>query len=319
MDNLLIITNGTSAEDAIREAGIDAHFCPWNDPLHDGPVPGALTPMALARVRARFIADRAWGDHGDVLKWFDERDARVDAAPNFEEVMLWFEHDLYDQLQLIQVLVRLTGVRTRVTLLQADHYIGYTGPTTLRHDFDRRRPVTREHQAVAALAWEAFTATEPGPAASLVATRRLAFLPHLTAAFVRWFETFPDVGSGLSRTERSVLRRVETGLSSPVDLFRATRDEEEAMFRGDWSFFELVRELTEGPVPMLETTSGRAFDPARATKESVSITDAGRRVLAGEADRIELAGIDTWRGGIHLTTDHYWRWSQETGFVEHRE
>jgi hypothetical protein len=41
----------------------------------------------------------------------------------------------------------------------------------------------------------------------------------------------------------------------------------------------------------------------------VSLTDDGRRVLAGRADRIDLIGIDRWIGGVHLT-DGRWRFDE---------
>jgi hypothetical protein len=34
----------------------------------------------------------------------------------------------------------------------------------------------------------------------------------------------------------------------------------------------------------------------------------GRRGLSGEADRVELLGIDRWLGGTHLRPGHVWRW-----------
>ncbi len=47
------------------------------------------------------------------------------------------------------------------------------------------------------------------------------------------------------------------------------------------------------------------------------ITDAGRDVLRGEADHIELNGIDCWRGGVHLhghlQGQTIWRWDSAAG------
>ena len=41
----------------------------------------------------------------------------------------------------------------------------------------------------------------------------------------------------------------------------------------------------------------------------VAITDAGREVLHGHADRTALLGLDRWLGGVHLTSpDIAWRW-----------
>jgi hypothetical protein len=48
--------------------------------------------------------------------------------------------------------------------------------------------------------------------------------------------------------------------------------------------------------------------PAQRTTE-VRLTDTGARVLAGEADRVALNGIDRWIGGVHLQGhDVPWRW-----------
>jgi hypothetical protein len=46
---------------------------------------------------------------------------------------------------------------------------------------------------------------------------------------------------------------------------------------------------------------------------SLRLTDAGRRVLAGEADHVALDGIDRWVGGVHLHgRDARWRWHEGT-------
>jgi hypothetical protein len=40
----------------------------------------------------------------------------------------------------------------------------------------------------------------------------------------------------------------------------------------------------------------------------VALTGAGRDVLAGRSDHVELNGIDRWMGGVHLTRRSLWRW-----------
>jgi hypothetical protein len=38
-------------------------------------------------------------------------------------------------------------------------------------------------------------------------------------------------------------------------------------------------------------------------------------VLAGNADRVDAAGIDRWLGGTHLTAEPDWRWNASLGSV----
>jgi hypothetical protein len=47
----------------------------------------------------------------------------------------------------------------------------------------------------------------------------------------------------------------------------------------------------------------------------LELTDAGRAVLAGQADRVELLGIDRWLGGVHLQPDSLWRWDGARGRI----
>ncbi|MGI9373785.1 MAG: DUF1835 domain-containing protein, partial [Hyphomicrobiales bacterium] len=95
----LVITNGDSAANVLQEAGIEAKLLPWRDVLHIGPVPQTETLDALSAIRAEFLQDES----DDALAQFNERDDLVTRHADFDSIELWFEHDLYDQLQLIQI------------------------------------------------------------------------------------------------------------------------------------------------------------------------------------------------------------------------
>ncbi len=43
MESILNITNGDSAVELMRKAGISGEYLPWRDVLHDGPVPAGLS------------------------------------------------------------------------------------------------------------------------------------------------------------------------------------------------------------------------------------------------------------------------------------
>ena len=50
----LILTNGDSAAELMREAGFQADIEPWRDVLHEGPVKN-LPPRECAAERARYL------------------------------------------------------------------------------------------------------------------------------------------------------------------------------------------------------------------------------------------------------------------------
>lgn len=289
---MLHVTNGDAAAEKIRALGLGGDVLPWRDVLHEGPVPAPATLDSLRPFRARFLA----GDDTSAVQIAEDleaRDRRLGSSLREDEVVLWFEHDLYDQLQLLQILDYLAG-RTgppptaRVTLAQSDDYLGLMEAAALRALFERRADVTVAQLTAAQRAWAAFSAPDPQGIQGVFDT--LAALRYARQALLRHLEEFPAVETGLSRTERQILETLVVGSWSLKDLFAAAHhDREDPFFLGDSTFFDAVKTLAAGDSPLVGLDDERAW-----------LTDAGREVLAGRLDRVEVLGIDRWLGGVHL-------------------
>src|SRR6185436_601430 len=144
---MLHITNGDAAVAVMVAGGIEGEILPWRDVLHEGPVPGGLGLEALSEVRAGFIFDSGWGLREPLTADFRARDARLAAFREHEEVVLWFEHDLYDQLQLLQLLEWFsqqdTGA-TALSLICTDEYLGPMKPERLAALYPGRRTIAAD-------------------------------------------------------------------------------------------------------------------------------------------------------------------------------
>jgi hypothetical protein len=219
---VLHITNGDCAV-AILSRAVSGTFLPWRDVLHEGPVRAGLPLEALSAERARFIEEAGWGS--DVLRVFQERDRAFRHAGTHDEIVLWFEHDLYDQLQLIQVLDGLAELRgPPLSLVCEAEYLGEMTPQRAAELFALRSPVLRKHLQDAQAAWRAFRSPDPRAIESVTAPS----LPFLGAALRRHLEEFPWTTDGLSRLERSIIGALPSRLGP---LF--SRVEEDPKFLGD--------------------------------------------------------------------------------------
>src|ERR671915_364295 len=86
----------------------------------------------------------AWPALADAQKQFLSRDDVLQNAGAHDEVVLWFEHDLYDQLQLIQLLDWFAAhPHPKLTLVCEAEYLGTMTPARAAELFERRRPVSR--------------------------------------------------------------------------------------------------------------------------------------------------------------------------------
>ena len=99
----LHITNGDSAGDTLRTF-VSGEVTITADPLHEGPA-RAVDGDEWRRMRAQFLADPADpAAPQDAWQWLTAWDAAIERAPEYDEVVLWFEHDLFDQLLLVRTL-----------------------------------------------------------------------------------------------------------------------------------------------------------------------------------------------------------------------
>jgi hypothetical protein len=300
---LLHVTNGDSAGNTLRQTALGGAVLSWQDVLHEGPVP-EVPPAGLRAVRARFLSECGWGAGRSLLESFERRDRLFEQAlEGGTDVVLWFEHDLYDQLQLLQALV-LAG-DSQLELIQADADLGPLPPEALETLWPARRPVTLHARALAGEAWDAFRAPEPTGLVEL-AGRELPSLPHLRSALRRLLEELPDARTGLSRTERQLLEPLLRGPKLPLELFLASQSREEAAFLGDAWAWKRLAEL----VPLVEELPPPPplGDPREFTATRVRVTQLGRGVLEGKADRLDAGPIDRWLGGTHLDGTRDWRW-----------
>jgi hypothetical protein len=317
MAGRLIITNGDVTAQGIRDAGISGDVIAWRDVLHEGPVPRGLLLEALSLVRAPYLAAAFGKPLTEVNRDFVERDALVRRHPSYDTVELWFEHDLYDQLQLIQLLDFFASERRTegVFIMQADDYLGAMRAPSLRDHDGIAQAVTPEQVTAAAAAWKAFTA--PNPDAMLQqAVVDCPAMPYLRATFARLMQELPAIGSGLSLTQERIVTALMDQPRTVAATFGATQVWEDARFLGDASFFRQIDDLAFAATPLLEglpfRSTGLGDDPEAAlytkyAQSAVTVTDAGREAFAGRFDHAIENGIDRWIGGTHLTVGSLWR------------
>lgn len=327
---MLHITNGDSTGGSLRQSGLDGDVLPWRDMLHEGPLPANLSLSELRPIRARFIVEAGLGGSDEVLAKFAERDAILARFREHDEVLLWFEHDLYDQLQLIQLLDYFSWQdlgSTRLSLICINSFsgvepffgLGQLTPEQLASLYPARQLISPAMLHLGHEAWDAFRSPDPTVLEALLRTDTTV-LPFLGAALLRHLEQFPAIDSGLSRTERQILEAVAAGGCSPVEIFLADQRQEAAPFMGDWPLWLHLSHLCQGSQPLLALADGTAFtlpwqseSPDAFSAQQLALTAQGRAVLTGQADWVRLSGgIERWLGGVHLRGGYVaWRWDTQ--------
>jgi hypothetical protein len=310
----------------MREAGLPGEILPWRDVLHDGPVPGDLSLAELSRVRASFLCSGGANSFSELAQEFVARDTLLECFPQFERLVLWFEWDLYDQLQLIQI---LDAIARRTEALDGQQqppiehvsvagYLGNLPAERYPALYDERKDVTPEMLKLGQAAWRAFTSSDPTDMVALLEGGTAA-LPFLDGAMWRALEELPSTRNGLSRAEHQLLEALEEGHSTFNDVFRLAAEREERIYCGDSSAADYLERLSAGSEPLVVYRSGERVRAPRTPTEMrafldapLVLTKAGKDVVAGRRDWISMGGSDRWLGGVHLKGRNAgWRWDAE--------
>jgi len=308
----LLITNGDHAATALAAHFPDAEILIWRDVLVEGPVPGGIDGETLADVRARHI-EQSFGMH-NVRDDFTRRNEAFARIGDQDNVELWLETDLHDQLQLIELLARFAEEKPAVS----PRFVFSPPPISSRVERveGSLQTVQQSDVETAIRMWSAFR--DPSPEALHALATGGGALSEARAAFSRLLEEYPSPHDGLGRIERRALLAIRDGAITPGLAFRHYQQTEELPFLGDLGFFHRLEHLASGPSPLLRglpaegiAQAARSNRTVEYTETLLELTEAGTAVLEGKADHVMLNGIDRWIGGVHLTSGNVWRYDPE--------
>ncbi len=330
-DNLkfLHIHCGDASAQPLRDSSVPGDVLVWREIYIEGPVPGDLPEDDFCKVRAESLSNLPGMavTYESILEGCRARYNMLASAGKHEEVVLWFDSCMFDQTIMIHVIdlcAKYNWPDTKLSLICVDQGLGGLSPDELITLLDPRHTITPDEISLAHTAWKAFTSDDPKEIEDVL-QGDCAALPFLRDALLRHLEQYPSASNGLNRTQHQILSVVEKGTEKLIDIFRAVLDMEQCPFMGDTYLWARIEELAGQKKPLLKLDGpGRILNHLEIDPEDyvpltrkqlqqwdVSLTDAGRSVLAGKQDHIQLNGIDRWLGGVHLQGhEAQWRWDQ---------
>jgi hypothetical protein len=298
---VLHVLNGDATASVFADAGIAGERLVWRDILVEGPVPAVPGTPSMA-TRTAYLAERLGIDAGAYVRGLEAQTASLTAARGHDEIVLWFEQDLFCAVSLWSLLDWFTRHAPDTTLSlvypagdDETRGLGAMEPSRLAALFASRQPVAEETRTLGARAWAAYAGPDPLASAAFVG-RETSALAFVGGAFRCHLGRFPSVTNGLNEVESAALDGLRRERRFFGELFREVgahpRVRPHGM--GDVQFAACLRGLR----PLV--TGG---------DDALEITERGRAVVAGDEDWLSIQPIDTWLGGVHLSRHGpLWRW-----------
>jgi hypothetical protein len=293
------IHNGDVTAALARRSGLEGEHLAFREALISGPVPADVDVETRARHLAEAHGHNLLRVRNDLLA----QERALDAAMQADEIVLWFEHDLYCLIHLVALLERFAA-HPNLSLVFVREPIGLMRAEELGPMFDSRRAVTPAMLALGREAWRAYTAPDPTLLNELLAAD-LAEFPFLREGLLLHASRFPSTRNGLGELENRALLLIATGSTDFATLFGRLDAEHPRFGFGDVEVLRDLRAIGWCAVPLLTITESQDHAPP---KTLFATTPAAMNVIDGSVDNVTINDPDCWLGGVHLTKENLWRW-----------
>jgi len=321
----LHIRCGSDLEPLLRAAGFAGDYLEISDPVCQGPV---MAGDDWLNHRAAFLTDAYGAFLGrgldEITDGLHRAENGLRAAPEqFERIVLWFEHDSYDQLILARCLARFRESQPpRLELVQVNHHptptrfigLGQLPAEAFPPLWEQRQPVSEPQLAAGVLVWNMLRSTDPTPLADR-ARAGIPELPFMAGAITRHCQEFPWIEDGLSLTERLVLQLLAEQPRTMGEIFRDLMAEREPLpWLGDTMLRFILESMKRVDQPVFTTSFDD--DDRRWFRERLTIADPGRAVLSGTVDFLSLHPPARFLGGVPIgAAAPHWRWDESNGIM----
>lgn len=301
-DSILHIRCGADLAEGLARAGIPGDYLEFSDPLVQGPVPAGLGERELATLRGGWLA-RAYGLDADEsrARLHAELDG-LERALDHDRIVLWFEHDPYDQTILCRLLSHFAAHRAlgKLWLIALDSHpeiddfigLGQLHPAQLHDLWGSEQQVTEAMLAAGKAGYAALRADTAEPMMRLM-EEGAPTLPFLSGALHRLSQELPWEGSGLGLGQQIALQAVAEGIAEFGPLFVACQRRDPLPYLGDVMFWHMLTELAAARRPAI-TIAG---DGPRAR---VTLTGDGQALLTGQLDWRRCGAPERFVGGIRI-------------------
>lgn len=335
---MLHIVNGDVVGESLKQGGVQGDVLVWREVYPAGPIfanPAGTEERAL---RAR-VLEETIGIPADVyIRNCEEQEQKLLDYAKYDEVVLWFEHDLFDQSMLAYLLHWFNGQERGVTKLsllcigdypgiEPFHGLGQLTPAQLKTLSGTWRTIGRQELELGSELWQAYASPDPAQMSDLLDNKKAELaasgLSFAYEAFKAHLRRLPSERNGLGIVEQTTLHAVSNGTATLAELFRQVTDVLHVLGMGDLEYWKIIHALMQGEHPLL-TIDGAEADLnvkviPKLLNHTVILTELGQEVLNGSADRIAVQGINDWYGGLHLHGHKVsWRWDDRTeALVQH--
>jgi hypothetical protein len=267
--SILHITNGDSTTNYLKKLNINGDFITWRDMLCEG------------KTEVKVGSEHFWKSRFDFLKqsYKITKKQFIDLTlkeyrnlcnhKSQEEIVLWFEYDLFCQINMIAVISWLKRYRKdrKVSLVCSGEIKGKTklfglselSEKQIKEHYKNKITLTQDDIEYADYVWQLYCSDNPIKLQNVYQYQQSSTFTYLVDGLLAHLQRFPSIANGLNTLENDILSIAKnTKLTSKEGFINAILREENQYGFGDIQYNKQVNDLKDyfssfSPVKLNET------------------------------------------------------------------
>ncbi|RXJ51162.1 DUF1835 domain-containing protein [Gelidibacter gilvus] len=211
---VLHITNGNNLTDYLNELKIEGDFLTWQEMLCEGPTTEAIETEEFFNLRKEFLSDFYDIEIAEA-ELLSELDV-LNHTDQFEEIVLWFEYDLFCHINLMAIINLLKQKKIEIPL-----YLVCSGrvkgekdlkaladlkPDQLRKEYENKIKLSGKDIELMSSLWRIYCGQDHNLFKPFIVQK--SSFPYLSNCLKAHLERFPDSKTGLSTLETHTLHMI---------------------------------------------------------------------------------------------------------------
>lgn len=253
MSSFLHITNGDVTTEILNNLNIEGEIITWREMLCEGKTTTDVGSEDFWKTRFDFFSNVYQVTKKTFID-FTLKEYRNLCKQNQDEIILWFDYDLFCQVNMLAVVSWLKKYRkgSKITIVQAgasDNYdklvgFGHLSKEELINLYQNRTQLSQDDIEYADYIWQLYCSDSPLRLETVHKFNPSSPFIYLSDAINAHLKRFPSVENGLNKIENNILQTsYQADLKSENELVRKLLTEQEVYGFGDIQYKNKINEL----------------------------------------------------------------------------
>ncbi len=217
MPRQLHIANGNILAQNILDLGIQGDIIIWREMLCEGPTTYELGTPEFIKIRRAFLKSCYQINPEDYEEKFIKELRKLDSIKDVDEIILWFEFDLFSHLNMLAAISQLLENKVDLPVylvcskkLKGEKEFQPLSQLSLKHlknHFDQKIHLDQDDLEMANLIWQYYNEENPLKLKALI--KQKSNFEYLSSCVRTHIERFPNSKTGLNTIEANILSLIK--------------------------------------------------------------------------------------------------------------